>query len=78
MKDRRSERKEKEKQKMSRIIVPHGVRTEIAEMIGCSASTVRYALYGLNNTELTKRIRKTALKLGGVAMRAKKNERETN
>lgn len=46
----------------------HGERKEIAKMLSVSEVTVRNALKGRTQSELSKRIRKIALQRGGIEM----------
>ena len=54
------------KTKASRILVSHGMKTEIMAALGTTAPTVRLALSGNENTEMQRRIRAYALANGGV------------
>ena len=53
-------------EKMKQILTKHGEVTAIARFLGCDRNTVTNALQGKYNTELAQRIRKIAVKRGGV------------
>ena len=49
------------------IIVKHGITKRIARELGCSPLTVRYALRGVTDSDLARKIRREAIKsYGGV------------
>lgn len=48
------------------IMVKHGVITKISKDLCVGRSTIKFALLGDDGTDLKKRIRKAALKLGGI------------
>jgi len=50
---------------MKKIIVERGMTTILAKLFECSDQTIRMALRGITETELSQRIRKEALKQGG-------------
>lgn len=51
---------------MKQILVKHGEAVAIARFLGCNKNTVTSALKGKYNTPLAQKIRKIALKRGGV------------
>ncbi|WP_298652481.1 hypothetical protein [uncultured Proteiniphilum sp.] len=51
---------------MGEILMKHGERREIAKMLNISEVTVRNALKGRTQSELSERIRKIALQRGGI------------
>lgn len=57
---------------MSEIIIRHGHTTLLAKKCNCTIQTVRLALKGITSSELSDRIRKEALELGGVEIQIKK------
>lgn len=53
-----------------RILIPHGYKKDIATICGCSVESVRLALHGVTKSELTNRIRQTAIKeFGGMVVK---------
>jgi len=64
---------EAKKEKISnKILVPYGATTQIMNVFGISAPTVREALRGNSNSDLAKKIRHTALeRFGGVELDTK-------
>lgn len=57
---------------MSEIIVRHGHSTQLAKKCNCTIQSVRLALKGITDSELSDRIRKEAIKMGGVEIQIKK------
>lgn len=53
---------------MNRIIVEHGIQKKLEGIFNVSHVTVRRALRGERNNDLSKRIRKAAIENGGVEM----------
>lgn len=51
---------------MGEILMKHGDRREIAKMLNVSEVTVRNALKGRTQSELSERIRKLAIQRGGI------------
>lgn len=51
---------------MNEIFVKYGMSSRLAKEFGCTIQTVRLALRGAVNSELSHRIRKKALKWGGL------------
>jgi predicted transcriptional regulator len=51
---------------MKQILTKQGEVKAIARFLGCNRNTVTSALQGKYNTELAQRIRKVAIKRGGV------------
>lgn len=56
---------------MNEIVVKYGKKRKIARVCDCSEQTVRFALRGAVEevTDLIKKIRKEAIKLGGVEIK---------
>jgi len=54
---------------MNKIITKHGERNELAKIFKVSLPTVRSALNGYVLTELSIKIRQTAIERGGVEIR---------
>lgn len=54
------------KNHMKQILTKQGEVKAIARFLGCNRNTVTSALQGKYNTELAQRIRKVAIKRGGV------------
>ena len=53
---------------MKEILTKHGERREIAKIFNVSEVTVRNALKGRTQSQLSKRIRNVAIQRGGVEM----------
>lgn len=53
---------------MGEVLVKHGERRKIANMLNVSEVTVRNALKGRTQSELSERIRKIAIQRGGIEM----------
>lgn len=51
---------------MNEIFVKYGMSSRLAKEFGCTIQTVRLALRGAVDSELSHRIRKKALKWGGL------------
>ncbi len=51
---------------MGEILMKHGERREIAKMLNVSDVTVRNALKGRTQSELSERIRRLAVQRGGI------------
>lgn len=51
---------------MGEILMKHGERREIAKILNVSEVTVRNALKGRTQSELSERIRKLAIQRGGI------------
>ncbi len=51
---------------MGEILMKHGERREIAKMFNVSEVTVRNALKGRTQSELSRKIRKIAIQRGGI------------
>ncbi|MEA4916020.1 hypothetical protein [Proteiniphilum sp.] len=51
---------------MGEILMKHGERKEIAKMFNVSEVTVRNALKGRTQSELSRRIRRMAIQRGGI------------
>ena len=51
---------------MGEILMKHGERREIAKILDVSEVTVRNALKGRTQSELSERIRKLAIQRGGI------------
>jgi DeoR/GlpR family transcriptional regulator of sugar metabolism len=62
---------------MKRILVERGEVTRMSKLFGCTGQTVRNALRGLAESELTDRIRADALKAGGVEKPKRRVIKET-
>ena len=54
---------------MSEIVVRYGSVTKLANICGCTMQSVRLALRGLVESDLATKIRKEAIKLGGVEIK---------
>ena len=54
---------------MKEILVRQGHKTLLAKICGCSIQSVRFALRESLNTDLAYKIRKEAIKLGGVEIK---------
>lgn len=52
--------------RLKEILVPHGVKAKLKQATGHSEVTIRYALRGSVDTEVTRLIRKRAMEYGGV------------
>lgn len=62
-------------EKQNNILVADGVRTKLKDIFKTSYPTVRAALRGNSNSELSRKIRFTALtRFEGVEQKIKKNE----
>lgn len=55
---------------MGKILIPHGMKGELAMFFETSRVTIRRALNGITKTEFADRIRKEAIKRGCVEMRS--------
>lgn len=51
---------------MNEIIVKHGKKKELINLLNVTRLTIDRALLGITNTDLAQMIRKKALELGGV------------
>ena len=54
---------------MNEIIVRYGYVTKLAKICGCTLQSVRMSLKGAVNSDLSHKIRKEAIKLGGVEIK---------
>lgn len=54
---------------MNEIIVRHGCTTQLSKICGCTIQSVRLALKGIVRSDLACKIRKEAIKLGGVEIK---------
>jgi hemerythrin superfamily protein len=52
--------------RLKEILVPHGVKAKLKQATGHSEVTIRHALRGSVDTEVTRLIRKRAMEYGGV------------
>ena len=59
---------------MGEILMKHGERREIAKMLNVSDVTVRNALKGRTQSELSERIRRLAVQRGGIEVDVVKSE----
>lgn len=57
---------------MNEIVVRYGDVTKLAKICGCTIQSVRFALKGLVQSDLSIKIRKEAIALGGVEMKRKR------
>lgn len=57
---------------MNEIVVRYGDVTKLAKICGCTIQSVRFALKGLVQSDLSTKIRKEAIALGGVEMKRKR------
>jgi hypothetical protein len=62
---------------MKRILVERGEVTRMAKLFECTGQTVRNALRGFTEGELTSRVRTEALRAGGVEKPKRKISNET-
>jgi hypothetical protein len=58
---------------MREILTKHGERREIAKLFNVSRVTVRNALKGCTQSELSERIRKIAVQRGGIEVDSTKS-----
>lgn len=54
------------------IILKYGKSKKVADAVGCSREHVRMCLKGVVESDLSDKVRATALKLGGVEVERKK------
>lgn len=57
---------------MNEIMVKYGRVTQLAKICGCTIQSVRLALKGSVESDLASKIRKEAIKIGGVELKKPK------